>query len=747
MALVPSIAARDIAPAVLGCFVLICLSACHTPMKQTPPASVADAAAAFRQESVPQPPVAAKKPYQVPSPNGSREDEYYWLRDDKRQDAGMLAYVKAENAYTDAMLAHVKPLQEKVYQEIIGRLQQDDSSVPYLMNGYWYYKRFETGKEYPIFARRRQPADKAATAPEEILLNVNEMARNQDFFDVGDIAISPDSMHMAWAEDTVGRRQYVIKVMDLTTHVTYPIDISNVENNIVWAGDNKTFFYIEKDPETLLGFRVRSHHIDSANHKDVSKDPVVWTQDDESFYSQLYRTKDENYIIIHTQSTVSTEVWYADAHAKTLEFKLFLARERDHEYQVEHANGEWIVRTNWQAKNFRIVAVPKGAESDRTKWRDILAHRDDAFVDAYDVSKRFLTIEEHSGGLRKLRLRPWTAGKSGASDIFVTADEPAYTMSLDVNREFDSEKLRYTYTSLVTPRTTYDYEFSTGNRELLKREPVLGGYDTANYKTEFGWATARDGTKVPVSIVYHKDTPRNGTAPLLQIGYGSYGSTYDPEFSYLNPSLLDRGFVVAIAHIRGGQEMGRAWYENGKLLNKKNSFTDFIDVTRWLAANKYSDPKRAFALGRSAGGLLMGAIANLAPQDYRGIVAGVPFVDVVTTMLDESIPLTTNEFDEWGNPKQKAFYDYMLSYSPYDQLGAHDYPAMFIHSGLWDSQVQYFEPTKYVARLRARRTGDSLVVLRTNMEAGHGGKSGRYERYREYAEQYAFIIDQAGVRN
>jgi oligopeptidase B len=357
------------------------------------------------------------------------------------------------------------------------------------------------------------------------------------------------------------------------------------------------------------------------------------------------------------------------------------------------------------------------------------------------VARNFLTIEEHSGGLRKLRIRPW----DGSKDIFVTADEPSYTMALDVNREFDSDTLRYTYQSMVTPRTTYDYDVKTGQRALLKREPVLGGYDPANYATEFAWATARDGVKVPVSIVYRKTTPRDGTAPLLQIGYGAYGSSYDPEFSYLPPSLLDRGFVVAIAHIRGGQEMGRAWYENGKLLNKKNSFTDFIDVTRWLAANKYHDPKRAFALGRSAGGLLMGAVANLAPQDYRGIVTGVPFVDVITTMLDESIPLTTNEFDEWGNPKKKEFYDYMLSYSPYDQLGAHDYPAMFVHAGLWDSQVQYFEPTKYVARLRARRTGDSLVVLRTNMEAGHGGKSGRYEHYHEYAEQYAFILDQAGI--
>jgi oligopeptidase B len=709
------------------------LTACHTNMKQQPAAVTVPAATV----EVPQPPVAAKKAHQVVSPNGSREDEYYWLRDDKRENPEMLAYVTAENAYADAMLAHIKPLETKVYNEIVGRLKQDDSTVPYLMNGYWYFRRYETGKEYPIYSRRAA----AEGSPEEILLNGNELSKGHDFFEIGDIAISPDSRLMAWAEDTVGRRQYVVKVMELATRRVYPVALTNVENNVIWAGDNQTFFYIEKDPETLLGFRVRSHRLDSANHTDVSADPVVWTQEDESFYTQLARTKDEKYLLIHTQSTVSTEVWYADATASKVEFKVFLPRERDHEYQVEHANGRWIVRTNYQAKNFRIVDVARGAEGDRTKWKDVVAHRDDAFVDAYDVARDFLTIEEHSGGLRKLRIRPWKG-----DDIFVTADEPSYTMALDVNREFDSGKLRYTYQSLVTPKTTYDYDVKTGKRDLLKREPVLGGYDPSKYSTEFAWATARDGVKVPVSIVYAKTTPRNGTAPLVQIGYGSYGSTYDPEFSYLTPSLLDRGFVFAIAHIRGGQEMGRAWYENGKLLNKKNSFTDFIDVTRWLAANKYNDPKRAFAIGRSAGGLLMGAIANMAPQDYRGIVTGVPFVDVVTTMLDESIPLTTNEFDEWGNPKKKEFYDYMLSYSPYDNLSAQNYPAMFVHSGLWDSQVQYFEPTKYVARLRARRTGDSLVVLRTNMEAGHGGKSGRYEHYREYAEQYAFIIDQAGIR-
>lgn len=714
-----------------------CLSSCTTNMKHTPPTLSVPEIAPPAPAILPQPPMAARKPHAVPSPHGIREDEYYWLRDDSRENPEMLAYLQAENAYADAVLSHIKPLQEKVYQEIIGRLQQDDSSVPYLMNGYWYYRRYEAGKEYPIFARRAGHT----AAPEEILLDVNELARNQDFFEVGDIAISPNGKLMAWAEDTVGRRKYVVKVMDLTTHRVLPIELSNVENNIVWAGDNKTFLYIEKDPQTLLGFRVRKHHLDSDNLKDVARDPIVWTQDDESFYTQLYRTKDERYLVIHTQSTVSTEAWYADANAGTLDFKLFLARERDHEYQLEHANDRWIVRTNWQAKNFRIVEVAKGSEGERNRWRDLVAHREDAFIDAFDVSRRFLTVEEHSGGLRKLRIRPW----NGAGETLVAADEPSYTMALDVNREFDSDKLRYTYTSLVTPRTTYDYDFSTGSRELLKREPVLGGYDPANYRTEFAWATARDGAKVPISLVYHRQTKRDGSAPLVQLGYGSYGSTYDPEFSILNPSLLDRGFVVAIAHIRGGQEMGRAWYESGKLLNKKNTFTDFIDVTRWLVANQYAHPRKVFAIGRSAGGLLMGAIANMAPQDYRGIVAGVPFVDVVTTMLDETIPLTTNEFDEWGNPKDKKFYDYMLSYSPYDNLGAHEYPAMFVHSGLWDSQVQYYEPTKYVARLRARKTGNHLLILRTNMDAGHGGKSGRYEHYREYAEQYAFIVDQASL--
>ena len=698
-------------------------------MKETPPAVIADAA-----------PVAAKKPYQVVSPHGSREDEYYWLRDDKRENPEMLAYVKAENAYADAMLAHIKPLETKVYNEIIGRLQQDDSTVPYLMNGYWYFRRYETGKEYPIYSRRAGTLD----APEEILLNGNELAKGHDFFEIGDIAISPEQQ----AHGLGGRHRRPAAVRREGHGPRHAQDLPH-RRCPTWKTTSSGRATTRRSSTSR---KIRRRCSDSAcaaiawTARTTPTSPRIrWSGPRKTRAStrSSYRTKDEKFLLIHTQSTVSTEVLYADAASKKLEFKVFLPRERDHEYQVEHANGRWIVRTNFQAKNFRIVEVPKGAEADRAQMerrRGASRRR---------LRRRVRGVRATSSPSKSIpaACASCASGRgTAAADVFVTADEPSYTMALDVNREFDSDKLRYTYQSMVTPKTTYDYDFKTAKREMLKREPVLGGYDPANYANEFAWATARDGVKVPVSIVYRKTTPRDGTAPLLQIGYGSYGSTYDPEFSYLPPSLLDRGFVVAIAHIRGGQEMGRAWYENGKLLNKKNSFTDFIDVTRWLAANKYSDPKRAFALGRSAGGLLMGAIANMAPQDYRGIVTGVPFVDVVTTMLDETIPLTTNEFDEWGNPKKKEFYDYMLSYSPYDQLGAHDYPAMFVHSGLWDSQVQYFEPTKYVARLRARRTGDSLVVLRTNMEAGHGGKSGRYEHFREYAEQYAFIIDQAGIK-
>jgi oligopeptidase B len=455
--------------------------------------------------------------------------------------------------------------------------------------------------------------------------------------------------------------------------------------------------------------------------------------------------------VIGTQSTVSSEYWYADAADPKLEFKLFLARERDHEYQVEHFDGRWIVRTNWQAKNFRIVEVAAGNEAKRDTWRDLVPHDPQGFVHGFDIFKRFMAVEQRSGGLRRILIRPWKApavnAARGLRETFITADEPTYTMALGTNEEIDTDTVRYIYTSLTTPGTTYDLNTATGERALMKREPVLGDFDPANYVSEYVWAPARDGTKVPVSIVYRKGTPRDGTAPMLQYAYGSYGLSMDPTFSISLLSLLDRGFVYALAHIRGGQEMGRAWYEDGKLLKKMNTFTDFIDVTRFLVGEKYADPRRVFARGGSAGGLLMGAVANLAPESYRGIVTLVPFVDVVTTMLDESIPLTTNEFDEWGNPKQKPFYDYMLGYSPYDNLKRQAYPAMYVQTGLWDSQVQYWEPAKYVARLRQLKTDDNLLVFRVEMEAGHGGKSGRFRRFEEVAEQYAFVLSQAGVSN
>ncbi len=697
--------------------------------------------AAVQQAAPPTPPVAARRPFEVAAPHGKRVDEYYWLRDDERKNPELLAYLEAENAYADAMLAPLAPLQRKLYDEMVARIKQDDASVPYRKGGYWYYTRYETGQEHPIHARRAGTMQ----APEQILLDVNAMAAGKDFFQVDELSVSPDGRLLAWAEDEVGRRQYVIRVKNLETGEVLPERIENAEPNIEWAADNRTFLYVEKHPQTLLGYKVRKHVLGT----DPKNDPLVWEQTDESFYTGIDKTKDDRYLLIGTQSTVSSEYWYADAADPKLEFKLFLARERDHEYQIEHFEGRWIVRTNWQAKNFRIVEVARGDEAKREAWRDLVQHNPAGFVHGFDVFRRFLAVEERAGGLRKIRIRPWKAPADptarGLRETFITADEPSYAMRLGANEELDSDIVRYVYTSLTTPASTYDLDTRTGARTLLKREPVLGDFDPANYVSEYVWVPARDGAKVPVSLVYRKGTPRDGTAPLLQYGYGSYGLTMDPAFSSTLLSLLDRGFVYALAHIRGGQEMGRAWYEDGKLLKKMNTFTDFIDVTRWLVANRYADPQRVFARGGSAGGLLMGAIANLAPADYRGIVSLVPFVDVVTTMLDESIPLTTNEYDEWGNPAEKRYYDYILSYSPYDNLRRQPYPAMYIQTGLWDSQVQYWEPTKYVARLRQLKTDSRKLIYRINMEAGHGGKSGRFQRIAEIAEQYAFVLGEAGI--
>jgi oligopeptidase B len=702
---------------------------------------------------LPPPPDAPQKPHVVRAPHGAeRVDPYYWLRDDSRTSPEVLAYLKAENAYADAVMAPLEPLQEALYEEIVGRIKQDDASVPWRERGWWYYSRFETGKDYPVHARRRDAdgvdarsilrANEAGDfAGEQVLLDVNALAEGKDYYNVGDYEVSQDNRMLAYAEDSNGRRQYTVRIKDLDSGETLPDTIRGVSPNLVWADDNRTLFYVENDPETLLTKRVRRHVLGT----DPATDPVVYEEPDDSFYMGISRTRDDRFICIGVSSTVSDELRCTPAAAPG-EFAVLAPRRRDVEYDADHHGGRWVIRTNADgARNFKLATAPSDARS-RDQWRDWIAHDEDVFIEGFELFDGFTAVAERSNGLERLRIVRGAPGAGDGSGEYVAADEPAYAMGLSANPEPDSTRLRYSYTSLTTPATTYELDVASGERRLLKRQPVLG-YDPSRYVTERTWATARDGTRIPVSLVYRKGVAKDGTAPLLQYGYGSYGASMDPAFNLPVVSLLDRGVVYAIAHIRGGQEMGRAWYEAGRLQAKINSFTDFIDVTDHLVAEGYAARDRVAAYGGSAGGLLVGAVANMAPEKYAVILSQVPFVDVVTTMLDASIPLTTNEYDEWGNPEASAeAYAYMLSYSPYDNLRATAYPAMFVGTGLWDSQVQYWEPAKYVARLRDLNTSDAPVVFRTNLDAGHGGKSGRFRRYRELAEMYAFALDRLGVR-
>jgi oligopeptidase B len=695
-------------------------------------AALAAVPALVQAQGAPKPPVAAQKPYTVKGPV-DRVDPYYWLRDDTRKSPEVLGYLKAENAYADAILAPTKPLQEKLFQEIVGRIKQDDSSVPFRERGYYYYTRYQKGADYPLLARRKG----SSAAPEEVMLDEPGMAKGHGFFSVGDWVVSQDNRLLAYAEDVVGRRQYVLKVKDLASGKTLADRVENVEPDLVWADDNRTVYYIEKDPVTLLSKRVKAHVLGTP----ASADKLIYEEKDDSFYLDVDRTADDKFICIFLQSTVSNEQRCTSAAAPGA-FTVLAPREREFRYEADHVGDHWAIRTNWNAPNYKLMTVPDTEMSTgRVAWRDLVAHDPNVFIEDFQPFTRFIAIEQRSGGNKKLRILQ-NSGRSSE----VASDEPAYAMSLDENREIDTTKLRYTYDSLTTPKITYEVDANTGARTVLKRTPAPN-YDASNFVTERVWATARDGTKIPVSLVYRKGFKRDGTAAMLQYGYGSYGISMDPFWSPTIVPLLDRGMVYAIAHIRGGQEMGRAWYDAGHLKNKKNSFTDFIDVTRYLVANRYAAKDRVAAMGGSAGGLLMGAVANMAPEDYRVIIAQVPFVDAVTTMLDASIPLTTNEYDEWGNPSNRDFYDYMLSYSPYDNVKRQAYPAMFVGTGLWDSQVQYYEPAKYVAKLRAMKTDRNPLVFRVNMEAGHGGKSGRFQRYRSNAEYYAFMLEQLGIRN
>ncbi len=647
----------------------------------------------------------------------------------------MLEHLRAENAYANAVLAPVSELMETLYLEMVRRLKQDDASVPVRYRGYWYQLHYEPGKEHGVYTRRRDVDGKPGEQC-ELLLDCNALAAGHAFFQLGDYAISPDNRYLAYATDTIGRRQYRLRILDLATRTVLEDELENVEASVAWTDDHR-LLYVEKDPVTLLGRRVRLHRLGS----DPKLDPLIYFEPDESFDLYVERSKSEAFLYIGAESTTSSEWRYAPAKAEELEFKVFLPRAPDHEYQIEHHGDRFLVRTNWNAENFRIMSAPLGAEQDRSRWEDVIAHDAVTFIHDFEVFDDFMAVSERADGLRKLRVWHWD-GRS----YHIAADDPTYTMHLSANPEMDTHVLRYAYTSLTTPLSIYAHDTHTRDDTLLKREPVLGRFSPKDYKSEFVWAPARDGERIPVSLVYRRDVRIDGSAPLLQYGYGSYGLCVDPGFSSARLALLDRGFVFAIAHVRGGQELGRRWYESGRLLHKWNTFYDFIDVTDHLVAQGYAARDQVFAAGGSAGGLLMGVVVNAAAEKYAGVIANVPFVDCVTTMLDETIPLTTLEYDEWGDPNEPRFYEYMLSYSPYDNVRHQAYPPLLVTTGYWDSQVQYFEPAKWVAKLRDHQSGDAPVLLHTNLEAGHGGKTGRFEHLREIAREYAFIIGIADGR-
>jgi oligopeptidase B len=679
----------------------------------------------------PMPPVARTDPHPMTIHGHTRTDPYYWLKE--RENPEVIAYLEAENAYTRAVMAPTQALQEQLFEEIKGRIQQTDTSVPYRENGYWYLTRFEEGKDYPVYVRKNGTLE----APDEVLLDANVLAEGHGYFAVGARAISLDNQWMAFNTDTRGRRLYTLQFKHLPTGALSPESIPGVTNNVVWANDHRTVFYTRQDPTTLRWHQVWRHTIGTNPAQDV----LVFEETDETFSTFVTRSRSHQYLLIGSSQTLADEYRYLDAHNPTGTFQVFLPRQRGHEYSLDHAGGRFYIRTNDQAQNFRLMSTPQETPG-REHWTEVVPHRAEVLLQGFVLFEDYLVLQERRAGLTHLHIRPW----DGTAGHDLDFGEPAYLAALGTNPDFDSQVLRYTYTSLTTPGTTFDYDLATRQKTLLKQEAVLGGFDAQHYATERLAARASDGTLIPISLVYRKDLfRRDGTNPLLLYGYGSYGSSTEPTFSSPRLSLIDRGFVYAIAHIRGGQELGRSWYEDGKLLRKMNTFTDFIACGEHLVAQRYADPERLYASGGSAGGLLMGAVVNLRPDLFKGVIAAVPFVDVITTMLDETIPLTTSEYDEWGNPNDKVYYDYMLAYSPYDQVQRKAYPHLLVTTGLYDSQVQYWEPAKWVAKLRAMKTDDHRLLLKTNMEAGHGGASGRFERYRETAFQYAFLLDLAGV--
>jgi oligopeptidase B len=674
-------------------------------------------------------PVAEKIRKELNTHGHIRIDNYYWLNE--RSNPKVIQYLKAENAYTKAVMKDTEKLQKKLYDEIVGRIKQTDMSVPYFENGYFYYTRYEDGKEYPLYCRKKENME----GKEEVMLNVNEMAKGREYYHVADYNVSMNNNLVAFGVDTVGRRLYTIYFKDLVTGKILDDRIPNTLGSVAWSNDNNTVFYALKDKVTLRSFKILKHKLGVE-----LPDENVYEEKDDTYSINVYKTKSRKYIIIGSYSTLSNEYRFADADSPEPDFILFHPRERKLEYDIDHFENKFFIRTNLDAINFRLMETPVN-KTGKENWIEIIPHRDDALIEDFELFRDYLVIDERIKGLTQLRIINMRNG----NEHYIDFGEQAYTSWISTNPEFNTEILRFGYSSLTTPNSTYDYNMRTKEKKLMKQQEVLGDFNHENYISERLFAPADDGTQIPVSLVYRKGIDKSGNNPLLLYGYGSYGITSEPAFSSVILSLLDRGFIYAIAHVRGEQILGRKWYEDGKLLKKRNTFTDFNNCAEYLIRENYTDTGRLFAMGGSAGGLLIGAIINMKPELYRAVIASVPFVDIVTTMLDESIPLTTAEYDEWGNPNQKEYYNYMLSYSPYDNVRPVNYPAILVTTGLHDSQVQYWEPAKWVAKLREIKKDNNLLLLYTNMDTGHSGATGRFKRYKETALEYAFLLKQLGI--
>ncbi|MEN8201068.1 MAG: S9 family peptidase [Bacteroidota bacterium] len=676
-------------------------------------------------------PLAAKKPKELTIHGDTRIDAYYWLRE--RENPEVISYLEAENSYRESVMKDSEDFQKELFDEIVGRIKQKDESVPYRKNGYYYYSRYEEGKEYPVYCRKKGSLE----AEEEILANVNEMAEGYTYFQVGGMSVSPDNRYLAIGIDTVSRRKYTIYIKDLETGNMLEDEIPVTTGGATWANDSKTLFYTLKDEETLRSKAIFRHIKGSSAADDV----LVYEEEDETFGTFVFKAKSNKYLIIGSSSTLTNEYRVLSADDPLGAFTVVQPRVRGLEYNVAHYGDYFYIITNLEATNFRLMRTPV-KQTEKEHWEEVIAHRKDVFLESIEIFEDFLVVEERKEGLSHLRVIPWDKGQ----EHYIEMGEEVYTAWISINPDFDSKLLRYNYSSLTTPNTTFDYHLETREKTLLKQEEVLGGnFDPLNYEARRIYARADDGKQIPMSIVYRKGLELNRKNPTLLYGYGSYGITMDPGFRSYRLSLLDRGFVYAIAHIRGSQIYGRPWYDDGKLLKKMNTFTDFNDCAEHLIKESYTSSEHLYAMGGSAGGLLMGAVINLQPELYKGVIAAVPFVDVVTTMLDEDIPLTTSEYDEWGNPNEKTSYEYMLSYSPYDQVEAKAYPNMLVTTGLHDSQVQYWEPAKWVAKLRDMKTDNNLLLMYCNMDTGHGGASGRFEVYKETAMEYAFLLKLAGI--